>query len=937
MAWCCLEFLSQGAVRCTIVCVFIIDFLVCLGSFIVARADAKERGDPDKFAASDNDTLVLFGVRCIVFPLVAWAAYRQYLRTAAKSPLRQLESDNLNSTVLGSSPVASASDPTSLRVPLAAGAGAATSPASSTVPTDARSAEKMAFEMKRDHALQMKKAEKHKSIIMAVLFAISTALSMYNGLKCVGFDYDPSIMGLQGTLLATVMFLINIEYFMLVDYLNKAVKEKGELIPALHMHPVFFETGLKCHGCDICHERIKGPHYIAYRCRTCDFDLCPRCYRKKDKASAKGMGSLSIRQNGDQVTTWSYFKRICELSMECKFTTAGALICLLCSKGLFILAPSIQGSIFDGVQTYLEDPDGGGRQDFERAMTLYLIINVLQGAFGGGQSLCQELVNRVLQCSVRMKLFKSILGMDIAFFDAMHTGQLTSRLNNDVNQMLSPLNILLNDLLANLLLLFGGMFAAFYTNWKLSILALTIVPPISYSYRVYAQWARGVNRSIYAAYGDANSTATEAIQNIRTVRGFSTESHEKEKYEDAIDTGLSHGKKNAYVAGSVNAFTTYLNLGTAVLIMWYGGMLVIDSKGEAMSIGELITFQLYWNMMNTAFISLGNVFNELIRASSAAERVLSLMEAKPDTGPPRQLREIKREEITGNLELRAVKFYYLTRPENLVLKGVDLTMKVGTTTALVGKSGGGKSTCVHLLMGFYQPTEGGIFLDGVNLASLDSRSVRKCCGLVAQDTQLFATSIKDNLIYGLGRDCSHDEVVEACKAANAHEFIMETEEQYETRVGEKGAMLSGGQRQRLAIARCFLRRPRLLFLDEATSALDAENEAIVQGAIDRLLKESGCTVVLIAHRLSTVINADQIVVVHKGTLKEKGTHEQLMNVKGIYSQLVQRQLSRSADAIMDQAKQKKGAAPKTVQSEIDDLMEELEAQGALADETAHGA
>mmetsp|Transcript_35730 Transcript_35730/g.56943 ORF Transcript_35730/g.56943 Transcript_35730/m.56943 type:complete len:241 (-) Transcript_35730:43-765(-) len=220
-------------------------------------------------------------------------------------------------------------------------------------------------------------------------------------------------------------------------------------------------------------------------------------------------------------------------------------------------------------------------------------------------------------------------------------------------------------------------------------------------------------------------------------------------------------------------------------------------------------------------------------------------------------------------------------------------------------------------------------LDGKEMGNFSSRSVRQFCGFVAQDTQLFACSIEDNLAYGLGRDHTREEMEDACKKANAHEFIMEMEEQYETRVGEKGVMLSGGQRQRLAIARCFLRQPRLLFLDEATSALDAENEAIVQEAIELLIDESRCTVVLIAHRLSTVINATQIAVIHKGQIVEKGNHTQLNEKGGIYAQLVKRQMSRDASSVMDKATTK--GKPAKMQTEIDELIDNMEKEGLSLD------
>ncbi|CAE8652826.1 unnamed protein product, partial [Polarella glacialis] len=290
--------------------------------------------------------------------------------------------------------------------------------------------------------------------------------------------------------------------------------------------------------------------------------------------------------------------------------------------------------------------------------------------------------------------------------------------------------------------------------------------------------------------------------------------------------------------------------------------------------------------------------------------------------------KVTRQDIVGHLQLKGLQFRYRTRPENLVLKGINLNMPPATTTALVGKSGGGKSTLVHMLMRFYEPNEGTILLDGKDMKTLSSTSVRQCCGFVAQDTQLFATSIEENLSYGLGRPHTREEVIEACTAANCHEYVSEMEEGYDTRVGEKGIMLSGGQRQRLAIARCFLRKPKLLFLDEATSALDAENEAIVQGAIEKLLVDLRCTVVLIAHRLSTVINANQIAVVHKGTIVERGTHEELVGKGGVYAQLVSRQMSRDASSVMDA--KAGGAAPTAGKAtEIDQLIEEMEANGGL--------
>lgn len=901
---------------------FLVDLIIAGTDFHLGHISHKD-SHASTYESATSDTLTCCLVRLVVFPVISLLALLVYRSTEARSPLRKLQREQ--EAEVSSSPPRNGNE---LRVPLAEEPipmqvvngvnGHSSSVASSASSVDM-------FAMNRDHALLMKKANRRKEFIMIFLFAVSTGMSFYNGIKCIVYHYDPRFLVLQGTLQALTMVIINVEYFMLKTILNKFTEEQGELIAHIHMHPLFFETGLKCHGCDICSDQMKGPHYVAYRCRTCDFDLCPRCYKQKDKTSAKGFGARSLRGNGEQITTWTYFRRIVDLAMDFWPTLVAALVCLVIMQSLQILAPKLQGSIFDGIIAYLQNP-GVGKDRFQDAMATYVTIMVLQGAFSGLKSLAQELVQRRMACAVRLKLFASVIRMDIAFFDTMHTGQLTSRMTNDASQMTQPLNTLLNDLLANVLLLVGGMFMAFRTSWKLSILALTIVPPITYSYRVYAKWARRVTRSIYCAYGEANSTATDAISNIRTVRGFSTEAFESNKYSDSINTALGHGVKNAYVGASVTAFSTYLNLGTAVLILWYGGQLVCDSEGKIMSIGSLITFQLYWNMMNNAFISLGNVFNDLIRSSSAAERVLSLIDARPDVNPD-EGEVLVRETVKGHLKLRGIQFRYRSRPDSIVLKGIDMEMPPGTTTALVGKSGGGKSTLVHLLMRFYEPTAGEIILDGKDTKLLSSKSVRQCCGFVAQDTQLFSCSIEENLSYGLGRDHSKEEVIEACKAANAHEFILEMEEGYETRVGEKGIMLSGGQKQRLAVARCFLRKPRMLFLDEATSALDAENEAIVQGALESLLLELNSTVVLIAHRLSTVINATQICVIHKGLIVERGTHDELVAKGGVYAQLVSRQLSRDASAVIGA---KKAKDTKNNQTEIDDLIEEMEQAGKLA-------
>jgi ABC-type multidrug transport system fused ATPase/permease subunit len=315
-----------------------------------------------------------------------------------------------------------------------------------------------------------------------------------------------------------------------------------------------------------------------------------------------------------------------------------------------------------------------------------------------------------------------------------------------------------------------------------------------------------------------------------------------------------------------------------------------------LSVGRLITFQLYWNQIQGAYKGIMSVLMSLTRAAGAAQRVLSLVDALPDIDPNAGTMV---SHLDGAIKLEAVHFAYQMRPEHPVISGVNLDVGRGDVCALVGRSGGGKSTIVHLLMRFYDPTQGRILLDGWDLRDLNLKSVHKQMGLVAQDTQMFAGSIEENITYGL-TSVDRDAMERAAKSANAHDFILRFPDGYATRVGERGVRLSGGQRQRVAIARMLLRQPKILLLDEATSSLDTESEASVQQALDRLIGEGGRTIVLVAHRLSTVRNANNIAVLDKGALVEQGTHEQLLEIKdGVYERLVRRQLNKVSNRILD--------------------------------------
>uniref|UniRef100_A0A6B2L0F6 ABC transmembrane type-1 domain-containing protein n=1 Tax=Arcella intermedia TaxID=1963864 RepID=A0A6B2L0F6_9EUKA len=575
-----------------------------------------------------------------------------------------------------------------------------------------------------------------------------------------------------------------------------------------------------------------------------------------------------------------------------------------------MLLPNYQGIILDDVI----NKNAAG---FKKDIMIYLGLSFAVGLFGGIRNLCFNIVGRKMGNAVRVKLYRSIIVQDMAFFDGSNTGDLTSRLSQNTTAMIAPAQTMLSTLLSSLIALIGGLVMCLYTSWQLSVLAFTTIGPIIIIVRLYAKWSKRINRQIWAALGDANALATEALNNIRTVRAFSCEIEEYKKYKEACDESLNKGIKDAWAGAGTYAFTEYMELSISVLLLWYGGSVAMEDN-KVLTIGKLITFQLYWNMLRNSYSTLVENVNAFTKAGGAAQRVMSLLDNLPDINPDEgeQVKDVK-----GLIELKDVEYFYQMRPDHKVLKGVNLAIQPGQVCALVGKSGGGKSTLIHLLMRFYDPKAGGLYLDGKDYRQLNPLSLRQHIGIVAQDTQLFNMTIEENIAYGLGRDYTKEELYGAAKLANAHEFILEFDEGYETRVGERGTRLSGGQKQRIALARVFLRKPKLLFLDEATSALDSESEALVQEAIDNLIARGGCTVVLVAHRLSTVINADTIGVVHQGRIVEQGTHDELLKQKGIYAQLVKHQVARMANTI-----EEANNSAKKPNDLIDTLIEQLNVQ-----------
>ena len=754
---------------------------------------------------------------------------------------------------------------------------------------------------------QTERAALRKNVLLGVMFLLTSSVQVFVGIKCIGFSADwhlrPSLRSAQTILFLSSLVFINLESFLAKRLVMVCTKEEGFHLPEFHPHRLFFVTSRPTARCDLCRNRIAKQ---AYHCRLCDFDCCAACFNKKDKATSEGIvrGDKGIKHVG-ALSAGTYLRRGARLMAPEAPIGLVALALLAANSMVRLFMPNFQGSIIQDVvnahhacvlgHNQTGNATGGDacathQASFLGNVLIYGGLSFATSLLSALRQLCFTVVARRVILHIRGRVFDSILDQDIAFFDGMRTGDLQQRTSSDVQRMASPLFASLPNLLSNLILLIGGVAMCFATSWRLSMLAFTTVLPITHITRAYAEWSSKINRQIVQDFSDGNAIANEAISNIRTVRAASSEAYERGRYRETLTKGFSKSIKDAAIGALATFFNSGLDLGAGVLILWYGGSIAMEADGE-ITVGDLITYQLYYNMMNNSIQALSGVLNAFTRAAGAAERVLSVIDLPPDIDP--------REGAPADVAVRSwdvafseVAFVYQMRPTNPVLQGVSFRVPEGTVCALVGPSGGGKSTIIHLLLRFYDPTGGSVSLGGVEYSQLNFPSVHRRTGLVSQDTQLFNTSIKDNLLYGLEADSVSDaEVEDAARAAQALGFITEFEDGMHTKVGERGQRLSGGQRQRIAIARCLLRKPKLLLLDEATSALDAESEAHVQKALDALIWAGSHTVVLVAHRLSTVMNAHKIVVIDKGRSGEQGSHAELLEGDGRYADLVRTQLA----------------------------------------------
>lgn len=485
---------------------------------------------------------------------------------------------------------------------------------------------------------------------------------------------------------------------------------------------------------------------------------------------------------------------------------------------------------------------------------------------------------------LRSKLFSQIISQEMPFFDFSKTGELLGRLSADTAILQNALSVNISMLIRSGFQALGGLSLLFYTSTKLTLFILLILPPIGILVAIFGKKVKAFSKSTQDALALSSAVAEESLSGVRTVKAFAQESWEINRYDEQLQTSFELSRKKIRVVANFTGLVSVLGFLAIVFIVWYGGKLVIQNE---MSIGTLTSYILY--VITVAFSAglLGSLYTDFMSAFGAAHRVFELIE-KSTVGIEnfnKPLKTISK----GQIDIQQAQFAYPARPEVTILNSLSLSIAAQETVAIVGSSGGGKSTIAQLLMRFYDLDDGDILIDQKSIKDYDLYALRNQIGIVSQEPILISESIEDNIRYGKP-EASFEEVAEAAKLAYAYDFIKAFPEGFKTLVGEKGVQLSGGQKQRVAIARAILKDPKILILDEATSALDSESESLVQKALENLRKSR--TTLIIAHRLSTVKNADKIFVLNQGKMVQVGTHEELMAMKdGFYHKLIEKQFN----------------------------------------------
>jgi subfamily B ATP-binding cassette protein MsbA len=563
------------------------------------------------------------------------------------------------------------------------------------------------------------------------------------------------------------------------------------------------------------------------------------------------------------------FSKILRYAKPYKKGIAFAFLCLVVTSVITLVLPLLVRNMINVV---VVDKNAAALN----SLTLDIIaVIAFQMVFGITHNYILGFVGNRMTADFRMDLFNHIQSLSLRFFQERRVGEIISRMSNDISVIQKALVSIPVAVLRQSIILVGGLAIVFYLNWKLTGLILIVLPPLMLFARIFGKRLRILAGQVQDQLARAMVVLEEVISSIKVVKSYNREAYEQKRFEECIETAFDAEVKKVKVSAFFGPFVLFLTFLVSALLIWYGGhQLMADTT----TIGELAAFFLYAFIIAGPIGTFVRLYTQIQEALGAIRRVYEILDTKPlirDRENP-----VIFDQVEGAIEFEHVSFGY--QKDVPVLKDVSLQVRPGEQVALVGPSGAGKSTVIQLLHRFFDVDAGTIRVDGHDIRDTELKSFLNHVALVPQETLLFGGTIRENILYGK-LDATEEELDRAARFANAYDFIKNLDKGYDTVVGEKGVKLSGGERQRIAIARALLKDPKILILDEATSSLDNQSEMLIQDALDNLMR--GRTTLIIAHRLSTVHNADKIIVLDQGRVVETGDHKELMANEGLYYKL----------------------------------------------------